>query len=257
MSKKQSYKLTIDNPCQQDWSLMTQNKTGRFCDHCVKTVIDFSSMTDLEIHAIVSKHEGQLCGRLTDQQLNRILVISQERNNRSLYKIVAGLLFLGAPKEIYAINQTPSQQSFSLPAKVQSIIPTKEKEKENPDVKNIVQGIILDAITCLPIPDALIVVKGTQLLTHSDTEGKFRIIISDSLFNDNLTLLTKAFGYYCNEIQISQSALPMQVEITLAVEKTPVFEITEHRIGIVQYQTAGLICIEPLPSKKWFQFWKK
>ena len=36
--------IRIENPCHENWNLMSRNQKGRFCDSCNKTVIDFSKM---------------------------------------------------------------------------------------------------------------------------------------------------------------------------------------------------------------------
>ncbi len=70
--KKKTVKLSIQEPCHEDWSNMTPNEKGRFCDSCAKPVIDFSKATDLEIIRFLDEHKGQkTCGRFKSSQLER------------------------------------------------------------------------------------------------------------------------------------------------------------------------------------------
>jgi hypothetical protein len=42
-------KINIPTPCHEDWNAMIPNAQGRHCNACVKTVVDFTSMTDDEV----------------------------------------------------------------------------------------------------------------------------------------------------------------------------------------------------------------
>src|ERR1700704_4965129 len=53
---------------------MKPNEQGRHCMSCQKTVVDFTSMSDKEILAHISKATSSVCGRLDNHQLNRELV---------------------------------------------------------------------------------------------------------------------------------------------------------------------------------------
>ncbi len=70
--KKKSLKLSINEPCHEDWGKMSPNEKGRFCDSCAKPVIDFSTSTDIEIIQFLDAHKGQkTCGRFKVTQLER------------------------------------------------------------------------------------------------------------------------------------------------------------------------------------------
>ncbi len=47
--KNEKYILTIESPCAQKWSSMTNAENGKFCSLCAKNVTDFSKMSDMEI----------------------------------------------------------------------------------------------------------------------------------------------------------------------------------------------------------------
>lgn len=63
--------LKISTPCAEAWDDMNPASNGRFCDHCQKTVVDFSTMLDYEIHGYFKKRNDSVCGRFLDTQLNR------------------------------------------------------------------------------------------------------------------------------------------------------------------------------------------
>src|SRR5689334_10499045 len=67
--------VNIASPCHENWDSMTETNKGKFCASCQKTVVDFTNMSDREIIEYFSKSKGSVCGRLTDEQLSKDLVI--------------------------------------------------------------------------------------------------------------------------------------------------------------------------------------
>ncbi|WP_222167096.1 hypothetical protein [Edaphocola aurantiacus] len=63
-----STQLYIAEPCHEDWSAMIPNDRGRHCDHCCKTVIDFTSWEAEDILHYLRQHTNA-CGRLRKEQL--------------------------------------------------------------------------------------------------------------------------------------------------------------------------------------------
>ncbi len=63
-------RISIENPCHEDWQTMTPENQGRFCGACEKTVVDFTTMSDAEILQYFSKPDvGKTCGRFRVEQL--------------------------------------------------------------------------------------------------------------------------------------------------------------------------------------------
>ncbi|MBL0358715.1 MAG: hypothetical protein IPP72_18445 [Chitinophagaceae bacterium] len=68
-------KLSIPKPCHEDWDTMIPNEQGRHCNACVKTVVDFTAMSDEEVNHFFIKQQGQsVCGRFKNEQLHRISI---------------------------------------------------------------------------------------------------------------------------------------------------------------------------------------
>ena len=70
---KTNYSISIPKPCHEDWSKMTPNEKGRFCQSCSKTVVDFSKMNVEEIQDYIHKNKNErICGHINQNQLNAI-----------------------------------------------------------------------------------------------------------------------------------------------------------------------------------------
>ncbi|WP_284653755.1 energy transducer TonB [Flavobacterium terrisoli] len=69
------FKITIPKPCHEDWNAMTPDETGRFCNSCAKSVVDFTGMKTSEIQDYFIKNQGQkVCGRFQNEQLDSIII---------------------------------------------------------------------------------------------------------------------------------------------------------------------------------------
>lgn len=81
---KRNLRLSIPEPCHENWEMMSAAEKGRHCDKCSKTVVDFTGMSD---GAITDYFEANtnICGRFQPYQLNRPL----SHNNYSLQKFSA------------------------------------------------------------------------------------------------------------------------------------------------------------------------
>jgi len=68
-------KIQINKPCHEDWSEMTSEAQGKFCNACEKSVVDFSMMSDAQILNYFSQPKSQkVCGRFNADQVDRALV---------------------------------------------------------------------------------------------------------------------------------------------------------------------------------------
>lgn len=96
-------KIELKTPCNQPGSSMTPIAGGSFCSVCAKTVTDYSSMTDAEMLKHISKH-GLGCGKFTEQQLDRELMVKQKRKRVKFFylPLIAGLL----TKPVHSIAQS-------------------------------------------------------------------------------------------------------------------------------------------------------
>jgi hypothetical protein len=98
-----SIKITIPEPCHEDWGEMTQQDKGKFCSSCKKVVYDMSVMTDNEIIKLIEA-DDKVCGRFKNDQLNRSIEYTVPlRTKKPSWAIAAsllvGLTFLSCSEE--------------------------------------------------------------------------------------------------------------------------------------------------------------
>ena len=64
-------KISINEPCHENWDKMTPNDKGAFCLSCQKNVVDFSNKTITQIKDFFRKktEAESVCGRFDESQL--------------------------------------------------------------------------------------------------------------------------------------------------------------------------------------------
>ena len=125
MGKKLSLQLSVPKPCHENWDNMTPNERGRHCDSCNKTVVDFSLFSDRQLIEFFTKATGNICGRVSQFQLQRQYVYSEPTRHPLLKKFLFGTALTAGLS--VAAN---AQQNHSTP-------PTQQTDKVNEGIESI------------------------------------------------------------------------------------------------------------------------
>jgi hypothetical protein len=234
------YLLSVDKPCEKEWTAMSQSDDGRFCAHCSKSVVDFTQLTDTQVVRILEQNSGKLCGRLTQEQLNRTIQIYQPKNTSRLYKILAGIFLFGISKNSLALNlKNFNTAPFSV---INNKLTNTHFSKNNSDLakdslKNVVQGQLIDSETNMPLAFASVFIKDKKIGTSTDMYGKFSLVIPDSLLTKKIYLDIRYVDYEPITVLINKKDLP----------------ISNHTFLVkVQRQILGDISIVSI-KRKWWQ----
>jgi hypothetical protein len=64
-------RINIPKPCNENWNSMSPNDTGRFCNSCSKTVVDFTKMKPIEIqkYFVENANKERICGHFKSSQV--------------------------------------------------------------------------------------------------------------------------------------------------------------------------------------------
>ncbi|MBL7921406.1 MAG: hypothetical protein JNJ40_13900 [Bacteroidia bacterium] len=67
-------KISINEPCHENWEKMSANEQGAFCLSCQKNVVDFSKKTLSQIKEFFEnkKDNVSVCGRFEEDQLTQM-----------------------------------------------------------------------------------------------------------------------------------------------------------------------------------------
>lgn len=171
-----SIKISIPNPCHENWANMSPSEKGRFCGSCQKQVFDFTKASDGQI-AESYKTEKKLCGRFLVTQLDRDLVEPKQKSSiwAAASAAVISFFVLGSQKAIAQGEPLKTEVSPSSPLQKQ---PTKIETK-------IITGTVIDENDNFPLPGVNIVNITINDSTSTDIDGQFTINAS---LNDTIVI---------------------------------------------------------------------
>jgi len=223
--KKARYLLKIEDPCQQDWDSMDATEGGRFCQHCSHAVIDFTSLSDSQVLALIEKSNGNLCGRFKETQLNRLMVQAEGVNkNPRLYKILAGLLLLASANTVMSQSVKGRLAFIPQSTKVDS---NRQDHAEDPDnipaptgtSGNTVSGIVIDERTHKPVTNAHVYMKNSKLNLAVDAQGKFTIVFPHGVIPNQMKFEIIAPDHLPLEFVVDKAELPYTNKFVLMKEE--------------------------------------
>ena len=198
-----NYKITIPQPCSEDWNKMTATQKGAFCKSCAKEVIDFTTTTKRELSRKI-KQGDKLCGRFKPEQLNTPLPRvsqSQFRHNAAILGFTS-LLALGTP----LVAQQTTEPTQIEGHYVLGRIAPQPVEKET----YTLTGIVKDSNN-LPLLGVNLVLKGSTISAKTDMAGKFSITIPNS--RGQQLLWVSYIGFETQEIVIKENMEPLNISL--------------------------------------------
>lgn len=192
--KIKTLRLSIPEPCHEDWNNMTPTLQGRYCQACEKEVTDFSQMTDAQIVQFIEKGKGNHCGRFRFDQLDREMSLSVPQYVLSPWA-KAGIL---AASVLLAVPGMSQQTRLSTKPAAQEIVVTQQKDLDS-KTPFIIKGIVTDREGESLIGVNVLLV-GTNTGTITDLEGKFTLRIEQKL--SALALTFSYVGYEPQTVKI-------------------------------------------------------
>jgi hypothetical protein len=125
----------------------------------------------------------------------------------------AGLIF-GGPK---GISQLPTTSTITQSSQqlAKDSIPNSLVAKPNTGDGNYIQGTVTDARNGEAIGFAVIFIKGTNVFTEADDDGKFKIAVPDRLINNTCTIVTDWVGYKSQEMIINSKHFPQFLAVAM------------------------------------------
>lgn len=177
--------LQLTKPCTERWDKMTPTQQGAYCSSCNKQVIDLTAKTENEIYELVTQHNGEMCARLTQQQLNTPIRKSELVNGWFNWRAIAASL--GA---LLAFEKTQAAgTSDSTTVTVSDHTQTNKTEPDTIPVKpNTITGIVVDSATNEPLGWALLHLENAQKDFFTDDNGFFVIDNATSHQDDTITI---------------------------------------------------------------------
>ena len=171
-------KISIPQPCHENWNEMLPDEKGRFCQSCQKCVIDFTKLPDDEILKIL-KMPNQ-CGRFSTNQLEEInRKLKEEKQIRfpSFFRYSTLMIGLGLGGTIIAQEKEKTE-----------IVESKTNHTNHIKSDTItVRSTVTDS-DGFPISDAFVKLQNNNIETYTDENGYFEMLIPNGNFKDIITI---------------------------------------------------------------------
>lgn len=177
-------KISIPNPCHENWNEMLPEENGRFCLSCRKCVLDFTKMTDEEI----LKHSKQsgICVRINRYQVKQI-------NSKSNLKSYLPKWFRYSS---FVMAFGLSSISFGQINHELKYTTTQIEELMKKDTVITLRLQVVDDFDGDPISGAkvFLIKKRKKYSTITDADGYFELEIPTKYLNDYLTVEGEYFN---------------------------------------------------------------
>jgi len=235
--------ITIPEPCSEAWNEMQPVDSGRHCDNCQKTVVDFTRMTDAALLEYV-QWNGLDCGMFRNEQLDRVILpLPKTKGKNWMLRLAASLLLMvGWNKEGVAqkkskphTSQNPSDKNHDEAEKQDENKSLTTPNKSVKSVPGFVDGVAMDSYGN-PLISAVVIVSDTtgSLLGNAltDYDGVFRIALMDRNYvgktvNINIT--------YPGVKQVSTIKLVAGHNVVrMTIAKPPVNSLVQTRKGVIR-----------------------
>ena len=219
--KRSNYLLKIEDPCSESWAAMSPTNSGRFCASCAKNVIDFTSLSDEQVLAILKKSNSNLCGRLEESQMNRFLVSKTEPSNKArFFRFVAGLFLLSAAEGKAQEMIVREPMAMVKPSTEQEKFENETKDRPDYKLKIWVKGQVISAETKEPVAKAYILPRGGLPMTLTDDEGYFELLLPDSIAEKQIRITVFRHDIGQSNITAPVAEFPQVIELSpLVAEK--------------------------------------
>ena len=104
--------LKINKACSEHWEQMTPSEKGKFCETCAKNVIDFTQLSQAEIAAKIKSTKGEICARVTKQQLAMPLIDLEAHTTYKLpYSNIAASILVASTLAISTTSYAQNKKS--------------------------------------------------------------------------------------------------------------------------------------------------
>lgn len=212
--KKKNYTIKIENPCHEKWDEMTTNQQGKFCSVCSKNVVDFTGYSDKKLVQYLASSKVSICGRVDNNQLNKVITFKERRDFQPRYSIlVAGLTLListGVYSQTYINNEVINTEISN--SKTNLIKPSVQSTQ----VSNILRGKVIDSSSNEGLAFVNIYIAGTNYMARTNWEGEFQIIISDyEAMKDIIEVNVRYVGYEDYNMSIQKNNFPVNEMVTI------------------------------------------
>jgi hypothetical protein len=196
-----SLKLSIPEPCHENWANMSVTEKGKFCGACQKQVIDFTGLSDAALaEYFTKKNNTGVCGRMNAHQVNKPLLPAVPKN-----RLVHYVLKFTIPALLFSCNNEVQGK-----VRVGEIGVVSEPQNETVSPGNItppkmrkITGKVTDSEGA-GVAHIVVTIKNTDYSAITNERGEYTIEYAGT--NNKPVIEVNQFGYapFSKKISIGQ-----------------------------------------------------
>jgi hypothetical protein len=206
----QKINIAIKKPCSENFNDFQFTGIGSYCTSCKKEVTDFRRMTDQEIQNYFKIPKKNTCGYFLESQLKTYSNTNNDKRKQNfnpfgVSMISFSLLSLLSFNSSFAQKNSKTIESYTVQKENSD---TKESDSTTNTQDNIISGIVIDEHK-QALPGATISLKGANITTSTDFDGKFTI--HTPLDKENVFIISY-IGYVTNEVKTSEKTMTISLK---------------------------------------------
>ncbi len=191
-------------------------------------------MSDQQIILFLSNTHETICGRFSEEQLNRQISIQDSPRRQPFVSIVAMLAALTV--SVPRVQAESKREKMQLITDKSHVLLPPQKSDTLP-LKII--GIVRDCIDSSAIGGATIKIKGQTIATIADSSGKFELMVPASPAEKYITLHVLSIGYASEEFTVPLTNHMYHLEMTKRYDVDVPQELTRP-LGVIVSRRATL-----------------
>ncbi|SDY27596.1 peptidase associated/transthyretin-like domain-containing protein [Hymenobacter psychrophilus] len=213
--------FSVPNPCPQPWATMTPTAAGRFCGQCQHEVVDFSALSEAEVHAWLARPGvGTVCGLFRAGQfappVPAGVVAAGPRWRRWL---LTGLALLSLKPLLTSCQNAQSSAAAANGATEQA-----DELATAPQGQVTIRGRVLDDSTGLAVAGAEIFIADTPYGAVADEQGNFGFTMKQQwapVQNGSVSLRVAGSPFVFEPQTLSVAVSPAPAPLTVRLKSVP------------------------------------
>jgi hypothetical protein len=212
--------ISIPSPCSQSWHSMSPNENGKFCNSCQKNIVDFTILSNTQILDLLASSTS-ICGRISQTQMDKINSTTAYRSAFSWRKFSVAAALVSLASSFKAEAKAPVVKSLTEQGTVFHSTPLSANADTSITYKKI-YGKITEEGDTTGIPGVTIFIKGTNVHTVTNVEGKYSLNVP---VLETTILVASYIGYNTIETKLEISKPAQQYNLVLKMSATMLGEI--------------------------------
>jgi hypothetical protein len=234
-----AYRISLPEPCHENWQEMTPTEKGRFCASCQKEVIDFTQLNDAKIVAFLKQGQQGFCGRFRETQLDRKIEKQRDRFGLMYFK-KAVATFLA----IISLKKSYSQGSPSIFFKKDSLTTALKQTSQNEtiveDNNAVISGFVFDTEN-QPLKNVEIEFAPYRVFAYTDSTGYFKMSLDKKKLIDYSIIRFSYAEKSAVARSVFKTAFPYEATIVMRRSGKEYYDYSTGGAPIVSYESSPTI----------------